>query len=299
MSLQICGLNLAEDQKELQPHGSVEFPCAGYESIHGTAPGEVVPWHWHTEFELVYVAEGSAILKIPSETCLLHRGELALINSGVLHYAEGAPTCCLQSLVFSPLLLTGNVGSIYAKIYVSPIMNCRTLRLMGPEPEPEVRRRFRRAFEALRGNTCGNEFIVRGELSEIFLRFFEQYQSCLHDPEKEKDTDSLRMEKMLDFIHGNYRQPLSLAQISRAAAISERECLRCFKRTISESPIKYLTKYRLMQSAVMLRTMKNRSVSEVAAASGFDSPGYYAKQFKLYYKETPLHYRKRHEIEGD
>ena len=37
MALQKCGLNRNNKNKELQPHGSLEFPCAGYESTHTNA----------------------------------------------------------------------------------------------------------------------------------------------------------------------------------------------------------------------------------------------------------------------
>ena len=30
MGLKECGLNLSRDNKELKPHGTIDFPCAGY-----------------------------------------------------------------------------------------------------------------------------------------------------------------------------------------------------------------------------------------------------------------------------
>ena len=97
---------------------------------------------------------------------------------------------------------------------------------------------------------------------------------------------------MLEFIHENFTRNISLSDIADVAGISEREALRCFKRTIGESPVQYLVKHRLMQSAYMLLTQPDISVSEVAANCGFDSPAYFAKRFKELYRCAPRDYRK-------
>lgn len=54
MSLQICGLNVSSSQKKLQPHGTIDFPCAAYESAHSGNASDIIPWHWHEELEIVY-----------------------------------------------------------------------------------------------------------------------------------------------------------------------------------------------------------------------------------------------------
>ena len=43
MGLQKCGLNLNNVSKELQPHGSLAFPCAGYASRHTDLPEDIIP----------------------------------------------------------------------------------------------------------------------------------------------------------------------------------------------------------------------------------------------------------------
>ena len=63
MALQECGLNLNRVSKELKPHGSIEFPCAGYASHHTEHPEAVIPWHWPEEMEIVMITEGQMKLK--------------------------------------------------------------------------------------------------------------------------------------------------------------------------------------------------------------------------------------------
>ena len=96
---------------------------------------------------------------------------------------------------------------------------------------------------------------------------------------------------MLDFAEQNFAENITLEQIAGAADIGERECLRCFNRTIRLSPMQYLLKYRIMQGAEMCLLHPADSVSDIAIRCGFDSPSYFTKIFKRFTGCTPREYR--------
>jgi transcriptional regulator GlxA family with amidase domain len=100
---------------------------------------------------------------------------------------------------------------------------------------------------------------------------------------------------MLDFLHQHYAEPLELQQIAAAANISERECLRCFQKTIRMAPIQYLLKYRVSVSARLLADT-DAPITEICNQIGFDSPSYFSKIFKRFICFTPTAYRKRQRI---
>ena len=68
MALQDCALNLNRTGRELQPHGTPDFPCAGYSSVYTDSAGDVVPWHWHEDLEIIYVESGHLRLQVPGKT---------------------------------------------------------------------------------------------------------------------------------------------------------------------------------------------------------------------------------------
>ena len=295
MDLQECGLNLNRAAKELQPHGTIEFPCACYTSHHTERQEEIIPWHWHEEIEIICVTEGQMKVKTPSESFLLERGDIAVINSNVLHYAAAVKECSLRSLVFSPMLITGNDDSAYAKKYIHPLISCKSFSgLFVDAGVEDVSIWFNAAFEALAQDTRGFEFIVRENLSRICFYLYEQYEQQLDEKEQPLNQDNLRLRKMLECIHKNFADSLSLSDISKAADISERECMRCFQKTIQTSPIQYLLKYRIMQGAERLLGDPGKSVSEIAMSCGFDSPSNFTKFFRRYYNCTPREYRQKH-----
>ena len=285
-------MNLNRMSMELQPHGSTEFPCAGYSSSHTDRPEDAIPWHWHEEMELVYIARGGMNVKTPGKSFVLVQGELAAINSNTLHFAAAAPECVLHSLVFSPAFITGGGQSAIARKYIQPLISSAFsgYKLSG-EDARQAAGWFNAAFEALAQDSPGFEFIVRESLSHICLLLYERLAPKPSDSAGAAGRDGLRMRKMLDYIHGSYGGSVSVSDIAAAASISERECIRCFHKSLGVSPIQYLIKYRVMQGAKMLLEEPSSSISETAAYCGFDSPSNFSKMFKRFYGRTPREYR--------
>lgn len=290
MGLQTCGLNRSHTQKELQPHGTIEFPCAAYASRHTDAPGDTIPWHWHEELEVIFVAAGTLKLQIPGGEYLLQEGSLVVLNSNVLHSLSGHPAGALRSMVFSPFLITGGTDTVFYKNYVRALLACPDFSVWQAEPGTDVKR-FSAAFSAMETDAFAYEFTVRENLSQLLLHCYAQLLPRLSAQKPAKSADTVRIEQMLQYMQASYAEPITLADIAQAAGLSERECLRCFHRTIGDSPVQYLLKYRLMQGAVLLRASPAASIAEVSAACGFDSPSYFSKQFRRFYQRPPREYR--------
>lgn len=87
------GFLLNRASKELKPHGTTEFPCAGYASRHTERSKNVIPWHWHEEMEIIYIASGTLRAKVPSRTFILEQGDCIVINANVLHFAAAEGGC--------------------------------------------------------------------------------------------------------------------------------------------------------------------------------------------------------------
>ena len=134
--------------------------------------------------------------------------------------------------------------------------------------------------------------MVREKLSRICCSLYMYYAHAMDSREPVPNTDNMRIQKMISFIHEHFHENLDLARIARAADIGERECLRCFKRAIQTSPIQYLLKYRITQGASMLLRSPHSSISSIAGMCGFNSPSNFSQMFVRFFKCTPREYRK-------
>lgn len=295
VALQTCGLNLGRDGRELQPHGTAAFPCAGYRAEYSDRAEDAIAWHWHEELELIHIHAGCAVVKIPGRMVRLEVGECLLINSNLLHYAVAEPWCEMWSLVFQPSLVAGEAQSVFARKYIHPLLGCKRFDAYGQE---EIAKDFTSAFGAMEEEPAGYEWLVRERLSRICLSAWRRYRADLEATDAGEDVDSLRMRKMLAFIHKHYEQDIGLSQIAKAANIGQRECLRCFQRAIQAAPMQYVQKYRVMQAAAMLARNRVYSIADIAGACGFDSPSHFSFVFKRFFLCTPREYRQQNALQA-
>ena len=215
---------------------------------------------------------------------------MVVIIGNVLHSLIGHPSGELHSIVFSPFLITGGADTAFYKKYIGPLLACSVFSVWQTDAGTDIRW-FSDAFSALKNDDFAYEFTVRENLSRLLLHCCEQLRPQLSAQKAGKNTDTIRIEKMLQYIQSAYAKPVTLPEIAKAAGLSERECLRCFHRMIGDTPVQYLLKYRLMQSADMLHSLPAASIAEISAACGFDSPSYFSKQFRRFYQCAPSAYR--------
>ena len=299
MSLQACGINPALDispqQRELKPQGTLDFPCAGYAESYAPDPGRSLPWHWHDEFEVIYIFSGQLTAETPGARYELTAGDCIAFNAGVLHSANTATFCEIRSVVFSAGLITGGKDSVFAKKYITPLAGCRAFRAwkFDREADAGVIRAFIQAYTALDEEAPGYEFTVREKLSAVCLALCRQFAPDIQTGAAKPHPDEVRIQQMLTCIQQNFDHELTLAAIARAAGIGERECLRCFQKTIHVPPMQYLLKYRIMRGAEALLARPADSIAQIAAACGFDSPSNFSQQFRRFYGCTPRAYRAR------
>ena len=104
-----------------------------------------------------------------------------------------------------------------------------------------------------------------------------------------KDEDLTN--KILLFIHTNYKYDISLCDIAKSASISKSECSRLFQRALSCTPFEYLTNYRLSKSQEYLSN-ESYSITNIAGLVGFNSANYYTTVFRKNLGYTPSHYKK-------
>jgi AraC-like DNA-binding protein len=93
-----------------------------------------------------------------------------------------------------------------------------------------------------------------------------------------------------DYLHSNLNQPLSLAELANAAAMSPFHFLRSFRAIFGTTPLAYLSAVRLRRASDLLRHT-SLSVSEVAMTVGFASLPSFINLFRRTFGQPPSRYR--------
>jgi AraC-like DNA-binding protein len=100
-----------------------------------------------------------------------------------------------------------------------------------------------------------------------------------------------------DLADREYRRPLDLDELARAAHVSKYHFARCFADVYGETPIRYLTRRRIERAQDLLRSA-NLTITEVCMLVGFSSLGSFSARFRELVGESPSAYRDRWAARG-
>lgn len=96
--------------------------------------------------------------------------------------------------------------------------------------------------------------------------------------------------KTLALMHREPGRPWTLAELAKEVGISRSVLAERFRHYLSESPIAYLTRWRLQLGAEMLGST-NRSVAQVASEVGYESEAAFNRAFKREFATPPARFR--------
>ncbi|MCR5031361.1 MAG: response regulator [Lachnospiraceae bacterium] len=102
--------------------------------------------------------------------------------------------------------------------------------------------------------------------------------------------DSLA-QKAVDYISAHYTENISQGEVADALGVSPSYLSGIFHEETGESYSRFITRLRMTQAAVLLRTEQNLPIREIAQQVGYFSEKHFMSVFKTFYGITPSEYR--------
>jgi AraC family transcriptional regulator len=99
-----------------------------------------------------------------------------------------------------------------------------------------------------------------------------------------------RLRRVLDYIHDNLGEDLSLDAMAGIAAMSATHFSKAFKAATGRSPLQYVISARLEQASVLLKTSA-LTVAEIAWRVGYQDLSRFGQHFKRKFGTTPAAFR--------
>lgn len=262
-----------------------------------------IPWHWHNEFEFIWVKSGSLTVGTSDGAFTLQPDDCAFINCGILHMlkTQHDEDCDFFSIRFSSNLLFPDSNATLATQYMHPLLVSPELRYIHLSAENPLKSRMiqqtKQVIQIYYMNQQGSELMILSKLYALWSElneYLQQYPSA--SPVSGLSiSDYSRVTAAIHYIAEHYADPLTLEDIANTIHVSKSECCRCFKRIVSISPIEFLIQYRVMEAIRKMQTKEAvaKSISQLSASVGFNNASYFNKQFKRHTNCTPLEYRKK------
>jgi transcriptional regulator GlxA family with amidase domain len=98
------------------------------------------------------------------------------------------------------------------------------------------------------------------------------------------------LSKAIQAMHSRLDRSWSIASLAREARMSRSAFALKFKTVLGQTPLEYLTRWRMYRAGAMIRS-HNMSFSEVASAIGYGSESSFSRVFRREMGEAPRKYR--------
>lgn len=283
-----------ENMMETIQHGSKEYPFHFYYDNLELFDFHCIEWHWHTEFEFVYVETGTVYFGISDKQFALSEGQGVFINSKILHRYFSQGNAIVPNFVLMPYFIAAQDSLIYQK-YVLPIMSSPMDYQIFSSDIPwqaqalSLMREMMAAQEKASDVELVNSYLIQKIWHILYQNTDVEYMG---KKENYSASSQARLQLMMQYIHQKFAYNISLSDIADQAKVSKSTALNLFQRYLGISPVTYLINYRLQEAAKLLASTEKK-VTVISKDTGFDSVDYFCKAFKKYYKLTPTEYRKK------
>ena len=288
-------IKLRTDGSENVPYNFPDFPVHAHKLKLSGYPGSCFVGHWHDDLELVAVLRGQMRYEVNGEPLVLREGNGVFVNARQMHAgrAMDGGDCEFLCVVFHPSMLF--LSRHLEETFGSAMCGDGALGYKMLTPTDETDRAALSELTHL-DSLCeeAGEGFEFGALSAILKLGHLLYGAVAGRGGSRQPPDKrlAALRDMIGFVQKHYQDPITLRDIAAAGSVCRSGCCDVFRKRLHQSPVAYLTDYRLERGAELLHGTA-LPVIEIALQCGFSSPSYFAEVFRQKMGCAPSEYRKR------
>ena len=281
------------DLSENVAYNIPEFPVYIRRGVLSDYPDFRAVCHWHTDFEFIYVFDGSMDYSVNGSVIPLNAGQGIFVNSNCLHYgfSDKKSECRFLCILLHPALLSSN--SYFHQTVLSPLTDNSDISYIKLRPscpwQNEIILALLRIEKSI--NEKNEALNILQSFITIISAIIDNTGKASHSRQEGDDISALTA--MIGFIQQNYPEKISIKTLASAGGCCKTRCNNLFRKYLSMTPLNYLTEYRLDKSTELLLSTGS-GIADIAYTCGFSGSSYYCETFKKYYGITPKLYRISH-----
>lgn len=253
------------------------------------------PLHRHKEFELNFIQNGKGVRRIVGDSVEeIGDFELVLIGGADLEHVWEQGKCLSKDIREITIQFSGDIFGT---------------ELLSKNQFASIRRMLRRAEHGLVFPiaTIMKVYSVLDTLAdenERFVQFLKSlyllYELSISDGSRvlasssfahsARNVESRRVEKVKQYIHDHYAEPLKLADLAALVGMSPVSFSRFFRQRTGRTLSDYIVDIRLGYAARML-VDSTKNISEICYECGFNNLSNFNRTFKAKRNYTPRDFR--------
>lgn len=260
--------------------------------LHDPKLNHLFYWHFHPEFELVYIEGASATRHVGSHISQFEDSDLVLIGSNIPHlnFDYGVSTPYLKEVL--------HIKPNFKKEIVGQLPELQSIdRLMELS-------RYGIAFSGKTKEAVGQRMKRLHQLTsfEFFMEIIYILKELAHSTEfkllhtkpvvnKYSKKEQARIREIYALIDERYQDKITLDEVADLCNLTKPAFCRYFKKATGSTFVNFLNQYRISQAKRLLLSGKN--VGETSFACGFESLSYFNRTFNKVTLENPSQFKKR------
>jgi len=255
-------------------------------------------WHYHNNYEISFITEGSGKRIVADSIEEFHPGDLIFIGKKLPHVwiadkDTSSPSGRTLETVFlqfaddvlpNELLFLPEFENVNRAIKLAE----RGMKIVG-ETLNEVSRimlqlPYMKHFERM--ISFYNIMDIIGKSDSVELLTSEEYLK------KRFTTSSKRIGLIHEYLMNHYKEEIDLDKLAELVSLAKGSLCRLFKAEMGTTIFEYLNKIKVDYACNLLMD-EDHSVVDVSFDSGFNNLSHFNKQFKKQTNLTPSDYRKQ------
>ena len=255
------------------------------------------PYHFHPEYELTYILQGSGKRFVGSHMENFEAGDLVLLGPNLPHCwkleTEGGKQADAGAIViqFNANFLGED---FFNKTELQHIKKLLKKSGCGVSFHSATQAAVNQALANLSNET--NNFKLLMGLLEMLQRLASSAEYTLLDQNRMVAEPSLaeqeRINPVLAYLVENFRRPVSLEVAAGIANMTTNAFCKYFKKITRKTFMETIIEYRL-NYAIQQLVQTDKPISDISFDSGFGDVSHFYKMFKVKMHLSPLNYRKK------
>jgi AraC-like DNA-binding protein/mannose-6-phosphate isomerase-like protein (cupin superfamily) len=248
-------------------------------------------WHYHPEYEIVYVHRGAGKRHVGNHLSNYEEGELVFIGPDLPHsgFSYGVVGEHEEVVVQMKNNFLGEYSLNIPEL--SDIKRLFEMSKLGISFHGETQKSIARQLVKLLKMTEFNRLI---EILKILQTLATSQDFTLLNPVGSRfefsHQDKDRIERVYEFVATHFQKEITTDEVADLVSLTVPSFCRYFKKITQQTFIEFLNEYRINQACKLLTI--NNIVSDVSFACGFNNLSHFTKTFKHITGKTPRDYRK-------
>ncbi|GMQ58421.1 AraC family transcriptional regulator [Vallitalea sediminicola] len=250
--------------------------------------------HWHREMELLYIIEGSALIKCNDKSFIVNEKDLVVVNCNEIHFGQNlTEDFRYYCIILDPHILNSRIIDLCDSKYINPIIENRILFKNLIVNDESVQQCIESINDEYTNRQVGFELCIKASLYKLIVILMRRYiNTVLTDTQVKYRTQNIdRFNRILKYIENNYTNDLTLDHMSEQAHTSKYHFCRMFKKMTGHTVTHYINSIRI-QEADNLLINSDLSISEIAYCVGFHDTSYFSRIYKSIKDTSPSNRRK-------